>query len=370
MSILFSPIKFGPLSLINRVVVAPMCQYSADQGEATDWHTIHLGGLALSGAGLMILEATAVNAQGRITYADLGLWNDATEQALSKTLEAIRPHSNTPIAIQLAHAGRKASTEKPWLGGHAISADEENGWQTIAPSAIAYDDDSAIPKEATENDINNIIHDFVESAKRAKRLGFNAIEIHAAHGYLLHQFLSPLSNLRKDQYGGSLENRMRLLLEIFAAVRDVMPDDKAVGVRISATDWAEGGWDLSQSIKLAKNLQQLDCNFLHVSGGGLSSEQKISVSPGYQVPYADAIKKVVTMPVIAVGLITEPMQAEEIINKNKADSVALARCLLYNPHWIWHAAERLNAKVEIPAQYMRCEPQGTKPHLIQSILKD
>lgn len=370
MSILFSPIDFGPMQLANRIVVAPMCQYSADQGKSTDWHTIHLGGLALSGAGLLIIEATAVNAQARITYADLGLWNDATEQALAKTLNTIRPYSNIPIGIQLAHAGRKGSTEKPWRGGHAISTEQKNGWQTIAPSAIAYDDDFAIPTEATDSDINDIIQDFVESAKRATRLGLDAIEIHAAHGYLLHQFLSPLSNLREDHYGGSLVNRMRLVLEIFAAVRDVMPADKAVGVRISATDWVDGGWDLSQSLELAKELQQLGCDFLHVSSGGLSVEQEIPVSAGYQVPYAETIKKVVTMPIIAVGLITDANQAEEIVSKNKADSVALARGMLYNPHWVWHAAETLSAKVEIPAQYMRCEPQNTKPHFIQSNLID
>jgi 2,4-dienoyl-CoA reductase-like NADH-dependent reductase (Old Yellow Enzyme family) len=347
-----------------------MCQYSADQGQATDWHTIHLGGLALAGAGLLILEATAVNARGRITYADLGLWDDLTEHALAKTLGAIRPYSNTPICIQLAHAGRKASTAKPWHGGHAISAEHKNGWQTIAPSAIAFADEFATPQEATESDINDIIHDFVASAKRADRIGLDAIEIHAAHGYLLHQFLSPLSNRRKDCYGGSLHNRIRLLLEIFTAVRKVFPAEKAVGVRISATDWVEGGWDLEQSLQLAIELQQLGCSFLHVSSGGLSPKQKIPVTAGFQVPFAEAIKRVVTMPVIAVGLITEANQAEEILHSNRADAVALARGILYDPHWVWHAAEKLSSTVEIPAQYLRSEPQGTKPHLIQSNLNN
>ncbi len=370
MSALFSPVKFGPLALANRIVVAPMCQYSADQGKATDWHTIHLGMLSLSGAGLLIIEAAAVNPRGRITYGDLGLWDDATEQALAKTLSAIRQYSNTPICIQLAHAGRKASTEKPWLGGQAISPEQENGWQTIAPSAIAFDDQHTAPKEASERDIGNIIQDFVPSARRADRLGLDAVEVHAAHGYLLHQFLSPLSNHREDRYGGSLENRMRLALEVFTAVRDVMPASKAVGVRISATDWVDGGWDLEQSIALAKELQQRGCDYLHVSSGGLSPAQKISAAPGFQVPFAEAIKKAVTMPVIAVGLITEAEQAEEIINTNKADAVALARGFLYNPHWAWHAAEKLGATVEIPGQYMRSAPVGTKVHLVQSSLSD
>jgi 2,4-dienoyl-CoA reductase-like NADH-dependent reductase (Old Yellow Enzyme family) len=344
-----------------------MCQYSADRGKATDWHTIHLGMLALSGAGLLIIEAAAVNAQGRISYGDLGLWDDATEHALAKTLSAIRHYSNIPICIQLAHAGRKASTEKPWVsGGQAISPEQENGWQTIAPSAIPFDDQRTAPKAATESDISNIIHDFIESAERADRLGLDAIEVHAAHGYLLHQFLSPLSNHREDRYGGSLENRMRLALEVFAAVREAVPANKAVGVRISATDWVDGGWDIEQSIALATELQKLGCDYIHVSSGGLSPEQKIPAAPGFQVPFAEAIKKVVAMPVIAVGLITDASQAEDIVSTNKADAVALARGFLYNPHWVWQAAEKLGATVEIPAQYMRSAPHGTKLHLVQS----
>ncbi len=365
MSHLFSPLPIGPLTLANRIIVAPMCQYSAEEGRATDWHTIHLGGLALAGAGLLIIEATAVNPQGRISYADLGLWDDKTEQALAKTLKAIRPYNNSLIAIQLAHAGRKASTDKPWQGGQLIAAHEPDGWQTIAPSAIAFNENNPVPSVATENDIKQIIEDFAMAAKRAVRLGLDAVEIHAAHGYLLHQFLSPLSNFRTDSYGGNFQNRIKLLVEIFSAVREITPKDRAVGVRISATDWVEGGWDLSQSLELAKVLQELGCDFLHVSSGGASPLQKIPVSAGFQVPFAEAIKKIVSMPIITVGLITDANQAENIIKNNQADAVALARGLLYNPHWIWHAAATLNACVEIPPQYLRSQPLGSKSHFVQ-----
>jgi 2,4-dienoyl-CoA reductase-like NADH-dependent reductase (Old Yellow Enzyme family) len=364
MSKLFSGIKIGPLQLDNRIIVAPMCQYSAVNGQASDWHTIHLGNLALSGAGLLILEATAVSAEGRISYGDLGLWDDATEHALAKTLTAIRQYSPMPIGVQLAHAGRKASTEKPWLGGHAIAPTDTNGWQTIAPSAISYDEGGFLPQVASEQDIQDIIFDFVESAKRAERLGLNAIELHAAHGYLLHQFLSPLSNQRNDKYGGSLENRMRLLLEVFAAVRASVDSSMAVGVRISASDWVEGGWDLAQSELLAKAMNVHHCDFLHVSSGGLSPLQKIPIGPGYQLHFAQALKKVVSMPVIAVGLITDAKQAEHIIDQGQADAVALARAMLYNPHWVWQAAEKLDATVHIPPQYLRSEPRGSKRHLV------
>lgn len=363
MSQLFSSIKIGPLQLDNRVIIAPMCQYSANNGQASDWHTIHLGSLALSGAGLLILEATAVNPQGRISYGDLGLWDDVTEHALAKTLAAVRQYSDMPIGVQLAHAGRKASTEKPWLGGHAIAATDTNGWHTIAPSAIAFSEGGTLPTAASQSDIQAIIEDFVGAAKRAEHLGLNAIELHAAHGYLLHQFLSPLSNQRDDNYGGSLENRMRLVLDLFTAVKNAVSKKMAVGVRISASDWVDGGWDLAQSKVLGQALQRCGCDFLHVSSGGLSAQQKIPVGPGYQLHFAEALKKQLSMPVIAVGLITEAEQAEEILNQGKADAVALARAMLYNPHWVWQAAEKLGAMVQVPPQYLRSAPHGTKPHM-------
>lgn len=364
MSHLFTPLKLGELVLKNRVIIAPMCQYSAEDGAATDWHTIHLGRLALSGAGMLILEATAVNPRGRISYADLGLWDDRTEQALAKSLTAIRKYSAMPIGIQLAHAGRKASTQKPWDGGQVIAPDQTNGWLTIAPSALPYDNDDPTPHAATLDDINDIINDFIGAAKRAERIGIDVIELHAAHGYLLHQFLSPIANQRNDQYGGNLENRMRLLLDIVDGVKAVISDKMTLGVRISATDWVTGGWDLDESIALATELQARGCQFIHVSTAGLSPLQEIPVAPGFQVPFATAIKQVVDIPVIAVGLITDTQQAENIIASDQADAVALARAIMYNPHWVWHAAAELGEQVTAPPQYLRSSPHG-KPSPIK-----
>ncbi len=336
MSQLFSPLSLGPVRLQNRIIISPMCQYSANEGRASDWHLMHLGNLSQSGAGLMFLEATAVQASGRISYGDLGLWNDATEEALGTVLQSVRKYSRMPIGIQLAHAGRKASTEKPWKGGAPIAPDAPNGWQTLSASALSFKDGEPAPTAATESEINDVVDAFAVAAQRADRLGLDAIEIHSAHGYLLHQFLSPLSNRRTDSYGGSLENRMRLTLRVFDAVRAAFPFTKAVGVRISATDWVDGGWDLEQSIVLAKALDARGCNFIDASSGGASPLQKINLGPGYQVPFAEAIKKVVSMPVIAIGLITDPHQAEAIVADGRADAVALARGMLYDPRWPWH----------------------------------
>lgn len=359
MSQLFTETSLGGVKLDNRIIIAPMCQYSAEDGKATAWHRIHLGNLALSGAGLLILEATAVEPAGRITPFDLGLWNDETEAALADVLKDVRAYSPMPLGIQLAHAGRKASTSAPWNGGEQLS-EAEGGWQTWAPSAISFEENEVQPTALTIERINEIKKAFVESAKRADRLGIELIEIHAAHGYLLHQFLSPLSNERNDEYGGSLENRMRLTLEVFREVRKAFPADKPVGVRISATDWVDGGWDIEQSKKLSQALAEEGCAYIHVSTGGLHPAQKITVGPGYQVSFAKAIKEVVNVPVIAVGLITEPEQAEEILVKGESDMIALARGVLYNPRWPWHAAAKLGAKVFAPNQYLRCEPHEVK----------
>jgi 2,4-dienoyl-CoA reductase-like NADH-dependent reductase (Old Yellow Enzyme family) len=358
MSNLFTPLKLGELVLKNRIIIAPMCQYSAEDGAATDWHAIHLGSLALSGAGMLILEATAVNPRGRISYGDLGLWDDRTEQALAKSLSAVRKYSSMPIGIQLAHAGRKASTQKPWDGGQVIAPDQTNGWLAIAPSALPYDKDDPIPEAATLKEIDEIVNDFIEAAKRAERLDIYAIELHAAHGYLLHQFLSPIANQRNDQYGGCIENRMRLLLDIVDGVKAAVSDKVTLGVRISATDWVAGGWDLDESLILAKVLQARGCQFIHVSTAGLSPLQEIPVAPGFQVTFATAIKKVVDIPVIAVGLITDAQQAENIIASEQADAVALARGILYSPHWVWHAAAELGEQVTAPPQYLRSSPHG------------
>ncbi len=359
MSQLFSPLEIGKLSLENRIVIAPMCQYSAEQGRATAWHRIHLGNLSLSGAGLLIVEAAAVQEDGRITPQDLGLWNDETEAALADVLKDIRQYSTMPLGIQLSHAGRKASTDVPWRGGGFLTP-EQHGWQTKAPSALPFNDGDGTPHALSLAELDEVKQAFVESAKRADRLGFELIEVHAAHGYLLHQFLSPLANKRDDNYGGSLENRMRFVLEVFSAVRAAVPASKPVGVRISATDWVEGGWDIEQSVALSQALEAIDCDYMHVSSGGLAPQQQISVGPNYQVPFAEAVKKAVTIPVIAVGLITEPKQAEAVLHSQQADAVALARGMLYDPRWPWHAAAELGEKVQAPPQYWRCEPHEVK----------
>ncbi|KAB7769845.1 NADH:flavin oxidoreductase/NADH oxidase [Xanthomonas maliensis] len=360
MSHLFTPIRFGPLALSNRIVIAPMCQYSASAGCATDWHHIHLGTLSQSGAGLLILEAAAVQPQGRITYADLGLYDDANEQALAGVLGSLRRWSSMPIGIQLAHAGRKASTDLPWHGGQAFAPDHANGWQTVAPSALPYSAGEPAPQALDAAGIEAIVADFVAAAVRAERLGLQLIELHAAHGYLLHQFLSPLSNRRDDVYGGSLENRMRLTLQVFDAVRAAVSEQVAVGIRISASDWVDGGWDLEQSIALSRALDARGVHYIHVSSGGLDPRQQIQLQPGYQIPFAAQIRAQVEAPVIGVGLITEPAQAEAILQQGQADAIALARGILYDPRWPWHAAAALGASVKPAPQYLRSEPRQAR----------
>ena len=356
---LFSAITLGKQTLSNRIVIAPMCQYSAVDGQATDWHLIHLGHLALSGAGLLFIEATAVTPDGRISPSDLGLWSDETEAALARVLKSVRQYSSMPIAIQLAHAGRKASTQLPWDGGEQLTP-ANGGWQTVAPSALPWASGELAPLALDAAGMQRIKSAFVSTAQRAHRLGVEVIELHAAHGYLLHQFLSPLTNTRDDQYGGSLENRMRFPLEVFEAVRAAVPENVPVGVRISATDWVDGGWEIEQSVAFTKALQQRGCAFIHVSSGGLSPAQQIPVAPGYQVPFAERIKRETNMPTIAVGLITEPEQAEQIVASGQADMVALARGMLYNPRWPWHAAAKLGAQVAAPKQYGRSQPAAFK----------
>lgn len=357
MSHLFTPYDLGPLRLPNRIVIAPMCQYSAEDGCATDWHLIHLGQLALSGAGLLTIEATAVSPEGRITAGDLGLWSDETEAALGRVLRAVRQHAAMPVAIQLAHAGRKASSHVPWRGGQLVPV-AEGGWQPVAPSAVPHAAHETPPDALDVAGLQRVIDAFVDSAQRAHRLGIDAIELHAAHGYLLHQFLSPLANHRTDAFGGSLENRMRFPLAVFDAVRAAVPASVPVGVRLSATDWVAGGWDADQSVVFGQALRDRGCAFLHVSSGGVSPAQKIPVGPGYQVPLAERLRAEVGLPTTAVGLITEPEQAEAILAAGQADLVALARGILYDPHWPWHAAARLGGQVTAPPQYWRSQPRG------------
>ena len=357
---LFEPMTVGGLSLSNRIVIAPMCQYSAVDGCMTDWHTIHLGQLALSGAALLTIEATAVVPEGRISYGDVGLWDDATEAAMAKTLESVRRWSDMPIAIQLAHAGRKASTAKPWDGGAQIAPDAVNGWQTVAPSAVPFEAHENPPSALSKEDIAALVEAFAQAARRAARLGIDAIQLHGAHGYLMHEFLSPLSNQRTDEYGGSLENRMRFTLEVFNAVRAAFPAERPVTVRVSGSDWVEGGWDAEQTVALIQALEARGCAAAHVSSGGLDPRQQIPVGPNYQVPLARAVKQGVGIPVVAVGLITDFEQAEAIVGTGDADMVALARTILYDPRWPWHAAAHLGAHVKAPPQYLRSQPRQYK----------
>src|SRR5712672_1886062 len=357
MSALFTSFRVGALTLPNRLVIAPMCQYSAVDGCMTDWHLIHLGHLALSGAALLTIEATAVVPEGRITYADVGLWNEAAEAAIARTLEIVRRWSPIAIAIQLAHAGRKASTEVPWKGGRQIPPGQANGWQPVAPSAIPYQAGELPPLALDRDGLTRVRDAFVAAAERAARIGIDAVQLHGAHGYLLHQFLSPLSNQPEDEYGGSLQNRMRFPLEVFEAVRAAFPADRPVTMRVSGTDWVNGGWDIDQTVTFAQALEARGCSAIHVSSGGLTPSQQIPVGPSYQVPLARAVKQATRLPVIAVGLITEFEQAEAILGTGDADLIALARAVLYNPRWPWHAAAHFGAHLKAPNQYLRSQPR-------------
>lgn len=365
MSLLFTPFRVRNLDLANRIVIAPMCQYSAVDGCMTDWHLIHLGQLALSGAALLTIEATAVLPEGRISYADVGLWDDATEAAMGQTLSRVRCWSDMPIAIQLGHAGRKASTEVPWKGNAQIPPDRANGWQTVAPSALPFNANEHPPAALDRDGLKRVREAFADAARRAARVGIDAIQLHGAHGYLLHQFLSPLSNRRDDEYGGSIENRIRFPLEVFDAVRAAFPAERPVSMRVSGTDWVEGGWDIEQTISFARALEQHGCAAIHVSSGGLHPAQRIPVGPSYQVPLARAVKVATGMPVIAVGLITDFEQAEAIVGTGDADLIALARAILYDPHWPWHAAAHFGARVKAPPQYQRSQPRQF-PDLFES----
>ena len=360
MSRLFEPMQLGPLALPNRIIIAPMCQYSAHDGCASDWHIIHLGQLALSGAGLLILEATGVSAEGRISPDDLGLYSDDNEAALARVLTAVRAYSPIPIAIQISHAGRKASSAPPWEGGAQIAATSPRGWQTEAPSSVPHAPQEDAPVALDAAGMDRVLHDFVRTARRAARLGLQGIELHGAHGYLLHQFLSPLANRRTDDYGGSLSNRMRFPLKVFEAVRAAVPDSIPVWMRLSATDWVPGGWDIEGTIEMSRRLRALGAAAIHVSSGGVSPQQAITLGAGYQVPFAAQVKQAVGLPTIAVGLITEAAQAEAILESGQADAVALARGMLYDPRFPWHAAAQFGAQIVAPKQYFRSQPRAFK----------
>jgi len=352
---LFTPIQLGGITLPNRIAVSPMCQYSADDGSFNDWHLIHLGSLAMSGAGLLMLEATHVTREGRISHGCSGLYSDHNEAAMKRVVDACRRITKNPIGVQLAHAGRKGSAQAPWLGGKPLSA-AESPWQTLAPSAIAFGEGWHTPREMTTDDIRAVVEAFARSAERSRRIGLDAIEMHSAHGYLCHEFLSPLSNTRTDRYGGSLENRMRAPLEIARALRAIWPKDRCLGARISASDWIDAGFPTEDAIAYARELHKIGFDYLCISSGALVPHARIKIEPGYQVAFAEKVKKAVPIAVRAVGMIVDPDQAEGIVASGKADMVALARGLLDDPRWVWHAAERFGVKIDYPPQYARSHP--------------
>jgi 2,4-dienoyl-CoA reductase-like NADH-dependent reductase (Old Yellow Enzyme family) len=355
MALLFEPLSIRSIQFKNRIVVSPMCEYSSEDGFANDWHLVHLGSRAVGGAGLVIAEATAVSPEGRITPDDLGIWKDAHIDFLKRITEFITTHGSVP-GIQLAHAGRKASHSSPWKGNHPLKQ-EEGGWTTLAPSAIPFREGDPVPAAMSIEDIEQLKKDFIHATIRALQSGFKVIELHAAHGYLLNEFLSPLSNQRTDNYGGSFENRVRLLLEVVDAVRSVFSETLPLFVRISATEWVEGGWSIEDSVQLAKLLKDKEVDMIDCSSGGNTHSQKITVKPLYQVPFAEKIKKEAGIPTATVGMITTAEQCEEILQRGQADLVIMARQLLRDPYFPLHAANKLDADISWPVQYERAKPR-------------
>ncbi|MGO2284637.1 NADH:flavin oxidoreductase/NADH oxidase [Pseudomonas lundensis] len=362
MSLLLEPYTLRQLTFLNRIAVSPMCQYSSVDGLANDWHLVHLGSRAVGGAGLIFTEATAVTADGRITAQDLGLWNDQQIEPLQRITRFIRAQGAV-AGIQLAHAGRKASTWRPWLGKQGSVRVEEGGWVPVGPSPIAFDPRHTVPTQLDERQIQDVIQAFADAAKRALEAGFSVVEVHAAHGYLLHQFLSPLSNQRRDQYGGSFENRIRLVLQVTEAVREVWPQELPLFVRVSATDWVEDGWNPDETVELARRLKALGVDLIDVSSGGTSANAEIPVGPGYQTRFAESIRKASSIATGTVGMITEPAQAEHILRTGQADLILLARELLRDPYWPLHADDDLGGKQATwPAQYQRATHRDQPIH--------
>jgi 2,4-dienoyl-CoA reductase-like NADH-dependent reductase (Old Yellow Enzyme family) len=353
---LFQPIQLREVTLANRIVVSPMCQYSADDGSATDWHIHHLGSMAISGASLVVLEATGVERDGRITPGCLGLYSDENEAAIGRALKAARSFGKALFGIQLAHAGRKASSHVPWKGGGPLGANEAP-WQTMAPSAIPFGENWPTPMQLDRAGMIRVRDAFAKAAERAARLGIEVAELHSAHGYLMHSFVSPISNRRRDEYGGSRENRMRFPLEIAAAVREVWPKHLPLGARITGHDWLEGGLEVEDAVAYSLALKRVGVDFICVSSGGVQAKTNVKVGPAYQTPFAARVKAETGMPTRAVGMIVAPKQAEEIVATGKADMIALARVLLYDPRWPWHAAEELGGSVPYPPQYARSAPK-------------
>lgn len=352
MSRLFSPLTLRSITFRNRVFVSPMCEYSSEDGMPNDWHLVHLGSRAVGGAGLVMVEASGVNREGRITPWDAGIWSSDHAHAWKRVADFVRAQGAVP-ALQLAHAGRKASCDKPWNGGKPLPA-AKGGWQTLGPSAVPFGDYPA-PRAMTREEIAKTVADFRQAAAHALAAGFDVVEVHGAHGYLLHNFCSPLSNQRTDEYGGSLDHRLRLPLEVARAVRDAWPADKPVFYRVSASEWADGGWDLAQSIELARRLKALGIDLVDCSSGGNIHHAQIPLGPGYQVPFAEAIRREARVATGAVGLISDAVQAEQIVASGQADAVFLARAFLRDPYWPRHAAKTLGVPMEWPDQYKRCD---------------
>ena len=353
MSQLFSPLKLRSVQFKNRIFVSPMCQYSSNDGMPTDWHLVHLGSRAVGGAALVMVEATAVSPEGRISPGDSGIWSTDHAQAFKRITAFIKAQSAVP-GIQLAHAGRKASTDVPWRGGAPLGLDK-GGWQPLAPSPLPFDEYSPLPREMSASDIAGVIAQFARGARHALEAGFEVLEIHMAHGYLLHEFLSPLANRRSDPFGGSLEGRTRFPLKVADSVRQAWPAHLPLFVRISSTDWVEGGWDLAQSIELSRRLKEIGVDLIDCSSAGMVPHARIPAGPGFQVPFAAAIRREADMPTAAVGFITNPVQAEQIVALGEADAVLLAREMLRDPYWPLHAAKALNADVPWPPQYLRAK---------------
>jgi 2,4-dienoyl-CoA reductase-like NADH-dependent reductase (Old Yellow Enzyme family) len=359
-SALFSPIELRGLRLPNRIVVSPMCQYMSVDGSASDWHLMHLGQFAMGAAGLVITEATHVSAIGRISRRCLGLYSDKNESTIKHVVDFCRRHGVAKLGIQLAHAGRKGSAHTPFEGGKALAPDE-GAWTTVAPSALPYGPGWHVPQALTKEGMREVKQQFVDAARRAERIGFDLVELHVAHGYLLHEFLSPISNQRNDEYGGSLENRMRFPLEVFDAVRAVWPRERPLGARVSATDWIDGGWTPEQTVLFAKAMKARGCDFFDVSSGALDPRQQIPMAPGYNVPFAEKVKKETGIAVMSVGMISRARQAEDIVAGGKADMVAIARAIMDDPRWAWHAARELGAETPYAPNYVRCSPAVWKP---------
>jgi 2,4-dienoyl-CoA reductase-like NADH-dependent reductase (Old Yellow Enzyme family) len=354
---LFSPLAIGRMELTNRITIAPMCEYSAHEGSMTDWHVQHLGNLSLSGAAMLVIEATGIVPQGRITPWCTGLYSDENERAMKRVVDFVRTISPIRIGLQLNHAGRKASAQRPWEGRGALGS-HEGAWTTVAPSAIALAKEWPTPEALDRDAMRSLTSAYAAAARRAARVGVDFLEMHSTHGYLLSEFLSPLSNRRDDEYGGRLENRMRFPLEVFGALREAWPAEKPIGAKISGTDFAPGGWTVEDAVVYARELKSRGCDYVTVSGGGVVLDAKVPTGPGYQVPYAERVRRETGITTGSVGLISSPHYAEEIVASGKADFVSLARGMLFDPRWPWHAALALGADIKYPPQYERCHPKA------------